>query len=67
MKNNYNPYINQAIEIAENSKRELTISRDLIESIKDDRLLGVKVRLLFMDKIKECDQYIEHMKSLKEK
>jgi hypothetical protein len=66
MNKRYNPYIKQAIETAEESKKNITISREIIESTNDDRLLGMLVRGMFIEKIRNCDEYIEHMKSLKE-
>lgn len=66
MEKRYNPYIKQAIDSTEESKKNIIISRELIESITDDKLLGMKIREMLIDKIKNCDEYIEHMKSLKE-
>jgi hypothetical protein len=66
MSKRYNPYIKQAIELSEESKKSVTVSRELIESTTDDRLLGMYVRGLLITKLKQCDEYIEHMKSFKE-
>jgi len=62
----YNPYIKQAIELSEKAKKTITISKELIESIDDNALLGILIRRMLLEKIKECDKHIEHMKSLKE-
>jgi hypothetical protein len=66
MSKRYNPYIKQAIELSEESKKSVTVSRELIESTTDDRLLGMYVRGLLITKLKQCDEYIEHMKLFKE-
>lgn len=66
MEKRYNPYIKQAIQSSEESKKNITISRELIESIDDDKVLGMLIRRMLIEKIKSCDEYIEHMKSLKE-
>jgi hypothetical protein len=66
MEKRYNPYIKQAIEASEESKKTITISKDLIDSVTDDKVLGMLIRRMFVDKIKQCDEHIEHMKSLKE-
>lgn len=66
MEKRYNPYIKQSIEASEESKKTITISKDLIDSVTDDKVLGMLIRRMFVDKIKQCDEHIEHMKSLKE-
>lgn len=66
MEKRYNPYIKQAIELSEESKKTIVVSRELIESTTDDRLLGMMVRGILITKLRNCDEYIEHMKSLKE-
>lgn len=66
MEKRYNPYIKQAIEASEESKKTITISKDLIDSVTDDKVLGMLIRRMLVDKIKQCDEHIEHMKSLKE-
>jgi hypothetical protein len=66
MEKRYNPYIKQAIETSEESKKTITISKDLIDSVTDDKVLGMLIRRMLVDKIKQCDEHIEHMKSLKE-
>ena len=48
MSKRYNPYIKQAIELSEESKKTVTVSRELIESTTDDRLLGMYVRGLLI-------------------
>ncbi len=62
----YNPYIKQAIELSEEAKNTIVVPREVIESTTDDRLLGMRVRGILIDKIRKCDEHIEHMKSLKE-
>jgi len=64
MKKRYNPYIKQAIELTEEAKKSVTVSRELIESNTDDRLLGMYVRGMLITKLKQCDEYIDHMKTL---
>jgi hypothetical protein len=64
MSKKHNPYIKQGIELAEESKKNVTIPRELIESTTDDRLLGMYVRGMFITKLKQCDEYINHMKNL---
>ena len=64
MSKKYNPYIKQAIELTEDSKKTVTVSRELIESTTDDRLLGMYVRGILITKLKQCDEYINHMKNL---
>jgi hypothetical protein len=66
MKKRYNPYIKQAIELTEEYKKSVTVSRELIESNTDDRLLGMYVRGMLITKLKHCDEYINHMKTLEE-
>jgi|688.fasta_scaffold42416_9 hypothetical protein len=66
MKKRYNPYIKQAIELTEEYKKSVTVSRELIESNTDDRLLGMYVRGMLITKLKQCDEYINHMKTLEE-
>jgi hypothetical protein len=66
MEKRYNPYIKQSIEASEESKKTITISKDLIDSVTDDKVLGMLIRRMLVDKIKQCDEHIEHMKSLKE-
>ena len=66
MSKRYNPYIKQAIEDSEESKKSIVVSREMIESTTDDRLLGMMVRGMLITKIRNCDEHIEHMKSLKE-
>ena len=66
MSKRFNPYIKQAIELAEDSKKEITISREIIDSINDDAELGGKIREMLSKKIMDCDEYIKHMESLKE-
>lgn len=64
MSKRYNPYIKQGIELAEESKNQLVISRELIESIHDNRELGIKIREMYQQKVRDCDEYIKHMKSI---
>jgi hypothetical protein len=66
MSKKYNPYIKQAIELTEDSKKTVTVSRELIESTTDDRLLGMYVRGMLITKLKQCDEYIDHMKKLEQ-
>jgi hypothetical protein len=66
MEKRYNPYIKQAIEASEESKKTIVVSREIIESTTDDRLLGMMVRGMLITKIRNCDEHIEYMKSLKE-
>lgn len=66
MSKRYNPYIKQAIELSEESKKSVTVSRELIESTTDDRLLGMYVRGLLITKLKQCDEHIDHMKKFEE-
>jgi hypothetical protein len=66
MAKRFNPYIKQAIELAQESKKEINISKELIESISDDAELGAKIREMLSKKITDCDEYIKHMESLKE-
>lgn len=67
MNKRYNPYIKQAIELAEESKNQIVISKELIDSIPDNRELGFKIREMLQQKIKDCNIHIEHMKSLENK
>lgn len=64
MNNRYNPYIKQAIETTEESKKNILITRELIESTPDDKTLGMMIREMLANKLKNCDEYIEHMMSL---
>ncbi len=66
MSKKYNPYIKQAIELTEDSKKTVTVSRELIESTTDDRLLGMYVRGMLITKLKQCDEYIDHIKKLEQ-
>ena len=66
MSKKYNPYIKQAIELTEDSKKTVIVSRELIESTTDDRLLGMYVRGMLITKLKQCDEYIDHMKKLEQ-
>lgn len=57
-------YCNQAIKLSEEAKLSILISSDIIIECNDDRLLGMRVRGMLINKIRECDQHINHMKSL---
>jgi hypothetical protein len=62
----YNPYIKQSIDLAEKSKDQLVITRELIDSTTDDKELGFKIREMLQQRIKEADEHIEYMLSLRE-
>ena len=61
-----NPYIKQAIELAEESKKQLVINSDLINSLSNDSELGSTIRRMYREKVQQADDHIKHMKSLGE-
>ena len=53
--NRYNPYIKQSIELAEEAKKQIVVSCELINSITDNEELGKVIREKLIKRIKESD------------
>jgi len=56
-------YARQSIKLAEESKRSIVVPSDVILECNDDRLLGMRVRGMLIDKLKQCDEHIDRMKT----
>lgn len=63
MANNRKYYAKQAIALAEEAKQSIVVPSDIITSCNDDRLLGMRVRGMLINKVRECNEHITHMKS----
>ena len=64
MGNDKTYYARQAIKISEEAKQSIVVPADVITSCNDDRLLGMRVRGMLINKVRECDEHINHMKKL---
>jgi hypothetical protein len=56
-------YAKQAIALAEEAKQSIVVPSNIITECNDDRLLGMRVRGMLINKVRECDEHITHMKS----
>jgi hypothetical protein len=56
-------YAKQAIALAEDAKQSIIVSSNIITECNDDRLLGMRVRGMLINKVRECDEHINYMKS----
>ena len=56
-------YAKQSIKLSEDAKQSIVISSDMINDCNDDRLLGMRVRGMLINKVRECDEHINYMKS----
>jgi hypothetical protein len=56
-------YAKQAIALAEDAKQSIVVSSNIITECNDDRLLGMRVRGMLINKVRECDEHINYMKS----
>lgn len=63
MTNSKSYYTKQAIKLAEEAKLSITVPADIITGCNDDRLLGMRVRGMLINKVRECDEHINYMKS----
>lgn len=63
MSNNKTYYARQAIKLSEEAKQSIVVPSDIITSCNDDRLLGMRVRGMLINKVRECNEHITHMKS----
>jgi len=67
MKRIKNVYIKQAVEMSEEEKKYMILKSSIVQSLICDCELGKVVREMMNEKIKKCDEYINHMKSLENK
>ena len=58
-------YRKQMIKFAEESKKQITIMGDVIESVSDDAELGKLVRDMYVFFRNEADERIEYLKNQK--
>ena len=63
MKNEKTYYAKQSISLAEEAKQSIVVPSDIITECNDDRLLGMRVRGMLSNKVRECNEHITHMKS----
>ena len=63
MKNEKSFYAKQAIVLAEEAKQSIVVPSNVIMECNDDRLLGMRVRGMLINKVRECDEHITYMKS----
>jgi hypothetical protein len=64
MKNEKSFYAKQAIALAEEAKQSIVVPSNIITECNDDRLLGMRVRGMLINKVRECDEHITYMKTL---
>ncbi len=64
MKNEKSFYAKQAIVLAEEAKQSIIVPSNVIMECNDDRLLGMRVRGMLINKVRECDEHIVYMKTL---
>lgn len=55
-------YNKKRIELAEEAKKFIVVQSETILECGDDRLLGMRIRGMLINKIRECDQNIETIK-----
>lgn len=58
-------YRKQMIKFAEESKKQITIMGDVIESVSDDAELGKLVRDMYLFFCKEADERIKYLQNQK--
>lgn len=63
MKNERTYYAHQSIKLAEEAMKSIVVPSDVILDCNDDRLLGMRVRGMLIDKIRQSEEHIIHMKS----
>ena len=63
MGNDKKYYTKESIRLSELAKLSIDVPANVITECNDDRLLGMRVRGMLITKVKECDEYINHMKS----
>lgn len=56
-------YNKKRIELAEEAKTFIVVPSDIITECVDDRLLGMRIRGMLINKIRDCDQTINNIKS----
>jgi hypothetical protein len=56
-------YARQSIKISEEAKQSIVVPSDIINECNDDRFLGMRVRGMLINKVRECDEHIIYMKS----
>jgi hypothetical protein len=56
-------YAKQSIALAEEAKQSIIVPSNVIMECNDDRLLGMRVRGMLINKVRECDEHIAHMKA----
>lgn len=56
-------YNKKRIELAEEAKTFILVTSDIITECNDDRLLGMRIRGMLINKIRDCDQTINNIKS----
>jgi hypothetical protein len=56
-------YAKQSIALAEEAKQSIIVPSNVIMECNDDRLLGMRVRGMLINKIRECDEHIVSMKA----
>jgi hypothetical protein len=61
---NKNYYLDKSIELAEASKKTITLETSIIYELSNDSELGKEVRKRITEKINEADQHIKHLKEL---
>jgi hypothetical protein len=61
---NKNYYLDKSIELAEASKKTITLETSIIYELSNDSELGKEVRKRITEKINEVDQHIKHLKEL---
>lgn len=61
---NKNYYLTQSIELAESSKKSITLDTSIIYNFPNDNELGREIRKLITEKINDSDEYIRHIKAL---
>lgn len=61
---NKNYYLIQSIELAESSKKSITLDTSIIYNFPNDNELGREIRKLITEKINDSDEYIRHIKAL---
>jgi hypothetical protein len=54
-------YLNKSIELAKESRRQITINTSIIYDFPNDNELGKELRRLVTNKVDECDKHIKHI------
>ncbi len=56
-------YNRKRIELAEDAKNFIVVQSNIITECDDDRLLGMRIRGMLINKVRDCDQIINNIKS----